>query len=84
MSYTDMAGDVKQFFADHKLTHCTLIGHSLGGKVAMAMALDPSLPSGTLSHLVSVDMSPAEGPISPEFMVGCATYAALRPHDARD
>ncbi|WFC95381.1 methionyl aminopeptidase [Malassezia brasiliensis] len=68
MSYTDMAADVKRFFADHKLKNHTLIGHSLGGKVAMAMALDPSLPSGTLSHLVSVDMSPAEGPISPEFM----------------
>ena len=41
----------------------------MGGKVVMALALDPSLPESTLSHLVSVDMSPAEGAISPEFMV---------------
>lgn len=35
----------------------------------MAVALSENLPADALSHLVSVDMSPAEGPISPEFMV---------------
>ena len=68
MSYLDMAGDIRKFFSDHKLSNATLIGHSMGGKAAQAMALDPQLPEGLLSHLVSVDMSPAEGPISPEFM----------------
>ncbi|WFD02235.1 ribonuclease III [Malassezia obtusa] len=68
MTYTDMAEDVQRFFEDRSLTDCALIGHSLGGKVAMAMALSPERPSDMLSHLVSVDMSPAEGPISKEFM----------------
>lgn len=33
----------------------------------MAFALDPSLPKNMLSRLVVVDISPAVGPISPEF-----------------
>lgn len=33
----------------------------------MAFALDPSLPKDLLSHLVVVDISPAVGPVSPEF-----------------
>ncbi|QRV90406.1 alpha/beta hydrolase family protein [Ceratobasidium sp. AG-Ba] len=33
----------------------------------MAFALDPALPKDLLSHLVVVDISPAVGPISPEF-----------------
>lgn len=68
MSYLDMASDVRKFFDDKNLSDMTLIGHSMGGKVVMAMALDPNLPDHMLSHLISVDMSPAEGPISPEFM----------------
>ncbi|WFD31162.1 methionyl aminopeptidase [Malassezia sp. CBS 17886] len=68
MTYVDMAEDVRRFIDDHHLSNLALVGHSLGGKVAMAVALDPTLRTGTLSHLVSVDMSPAAGPISPEFM----------------
>lgn len=71
MTYRDMASDVERFFDDHKLKRTALIGHSLGGKVVMALALNPHRRSDMLSHLVSVDMSPAEGPISPEFMVRC-------------
>ena len=33
----------------------------------MAFALDPSIPKDLLSHLVVVDITPAVGPISPEF-----------------
>ncbi|WFD27787.1 ribonuclease III [Malassezia nana] len=68
MTYSDMADDVKAFLQEQKLSNVALVGHSMGGKVAMTVALDPSLPENTLSHLVSVDMSPAEGAISPEFM----------------
>jgi hypothetical protein len=38
-----------------------------GGKVAMAFALNPALPTDMLSRLVVVDISPAVGPVSPEF-----------------
>lgn len=69
MTYLDMATDVKSFLQQKNLTNVTLVGHSMGGKVVMALALDPSLPENTVSHLISVDMSPAEGAISPEFMV---------------
>lgn len=68
MTYSDMAADVKGFLQDHQLEKVTLIGHSLGGKVAMALALDPERPSNLLAQLVSVDMSPAVGAISSEFM----------------
>lgn len=67
MTYADMAADVQRFLERESLQDVALIGHSLGGKVAMALALNPALPSGTLSHLVSVDMTPAKGPISAEF-----------------
>jgi len=46
-----------------------LVGHSLGGKVMMTYALDPAYRPSRVSHLVSVDMSPAAGAISKEFMV---------------
>ena len=68
MTYLDMAGDIEKFFSDKQLSNVTLIGHSMGGKVAQTMALNPRLPSHALSHLISVDMTPAAGPISPEFM----------------
>lgn len=69
MTYAHMANDVKMFLQEQQLSNVTVIGHSMGGKVVMSLALDPSLPENTLSHLVSVDMSPAEGAISSEFMV---------------
>lgn len=67
MDYTAMAGDILQFCKTNSLSDVSLVGHSLGGKVVMAFALDPSLPKGMLSRLVVVDVSPAVGPISPEF-----------------
>lgn len=68
MTYSDMAGDIRKFISDKQPSRVALIGHSMGGKAVMSVALDPELQKDTLSHLVSVDMSPAEGRISPEFM----------------
>jgi len=39
----------------------------MGGKVAMAMALHPSLPSTLLSRLIVADISPARARLSSEF-----------------
>ncbi|PKI82483.1 ribonuclease III [Malassezia vespertilionis] len=68
MTYEDMAGDVHAFIQEQRLNKVALIGHSLGGKVAMTLALNPAVPQGTLSHMISVDMSPSQGAISPGFM----------------
>ncbi len=67
LAYADMAADVLRFLQDHKLRNIMLIGHSMGGKVVQALALDPHLPKDALKCLVSVDIAAARGPISKEF-----------------
>lgn len=69
MQYYEMAGDLLRFFDEHSIRRAILVGHSLGGKAVQSVALDPDLPDDCLSHLISVDMSPARGPLSPEFAV---------------
>ncbi|MEX2454776.1 MAG: alpha/beta fold hydrolase [Rhodospirillaceae bacterium] len=55
MSYGEMAEDVAGFIAAHGLEGAVVIGHSMGGKVAMRLALDdPALLGG----LVVVDIAP--------------------------
>jgi esterase len=55
MSFNAMAGDVAAFIEHHGLRPATVIGHSLGGKVAMRLALSrPSL----VDRLVVVDVAP--------------------------
>lgn len=38
-----------------------------GGKVAMSLALSPTLPSNLLSHLIVADIAPSRGALSKEF-----------------
>ncbi|KAI1827557.1 alpha beta hydrolase fold family [Xylaria intraflava] len=53
--YVAMADDVAGFISEHGLKESTLIGHSMGAKTAMTLALDqPSL----VSDIVSVDNAP--------------------------
>jgi len=54
-SLAAMAGDVRVFMAAHGLKRATLVGHSLGGKVAMQFAA--SYPR-QVTCLVVVDMAP--------------------------
>ncbi|GAA5916215.1 uncharacterized protein JCM6883_000692 [Sporobolomyces salmoneus] len=64
-SYEDLAADVRTFIQEEqKLDDCVVVGHSMGGKVAMALALGGCEP---LSKLVVVDIAPGVGKISPEF-----------------
>ncbi|GAA5822602.1 hypothetical protein JCM5353_005500 [Sporobolomyces roseus] len=64
-SYEDLAADVKGFIQqEKKLDDCIVVGHSMGGKVAMALALEGC---DALSKLVVVDIAPGVGKISPEF-----------------
>jgi len=66
MTYEAMAGDIKRFIMDKGLKDVALLGHSMGGKVAMAYAL--SLKAIPLSHLIVVDIAPSIGSLSPEFI----------------
>ncbi len=55
MSYHDMAADVRALMDRLGLSQVTLIGHSLGGKVAMQLALETP---ERVSMLVVVDIAP--------------------------
>lgn len=55
MNYGVMAGDVSAFIRETIGTACSVVGHSMGGKVAMQLALEqPQL----INTLVSVDIAP--------------------------
>jgi pimeloyl-ACP methyl ester carboxylesterase len=45
----------------------TLLGHSMGGKVAMTLALHPDTPKSLLKNLIVEDVSPIKGRLSNEF-----------------
>ncbi len=55
MDYPLMAADVEKFFTAQKIENVCVIGHSMGGKVAMQFALD--FPA-RVKKLVVVDMAP--------------------------
>ena len=55
MSYELMAADVIEFMDDNDVERCHVLGHSMGGKVAMQMALQ--YPR-RISALVVVDVAP--------------------------
>ncbi len=55
MSYESMAADVFQFISDNNLQQLAIVGHSMGGKVAMTMALQkPEL----IRQMVIIDIAP--------------------------
>lgn len=55
MTYQYMAADVIGFINDHNLTKVNIIGHSMGGKLAMFLALNKPL---LIKKLVVVDIAP--------------------------
>lgn len=61
MSYASMAGDVAEFLDTHRFDRVHLLGHSLGGKVAMHFALTHP---ARVHKLVVVDIAPR--PYAPE------------------
>ncbi|MCY4265394.1 MAG: alpha/beta fold hydrolase [Gammaproteobacteria bacterium] len=61
LNYPVMAEDIRQFMAQQGLGQCAILGHSMGGKVAMQLALEtPHL----VNRLVVVDIAPAGYPQS--------------------
>lgn len=55
VSFAAMAGDVRDFIIEHGLASPVVVGHSLGGKVAMVLALTQPDAVGAL---VLVDIAP--------------------------
>jgi esterase len=55
MDLPSMAADIVELMDDLKLSSATLIGHSLGGKVAMQVALNSS---ERVTNLVVIDIAP--------------------------
>jgi pimeloyl-ACP methyl ester carboxylesterase len=53
--YASMIADVHHFIEHLGLSEVTLLGHSMGGKIAMSFALKYPL---LVSHLIVVDISP--------------------------
>ncbi|EEQ29104.1 putative ribonuclease III [Microsporum canis] len=63
-TYRDMAEDVEKFIDNHKLEKPVLLGHSMGAKAAMLLALrSPDL----VSAVISVDNSPTSTRLSESF-----------------
>jgi len=59
MSYGDMVEDLRASFRARGIDHAALLGHSMGGKIAMLMAL---LHPDEVDGLVIVDIAPAANP----------------------
>jgi pimeloyl-ACP methyl ester carboxylesterase len=55
MSYSEMAEDVRELMDSQGLRHASILGHSMGGKTAMQLAL--SHPE-RVEKLVVVDIAP--------------------------
>ena len=55
VSYQAMAGDILQLLDDQQVDEAILVGHSMGGKLAMWLALSAA---DRVSRLVPVDMAP--------------------------
>jgi len=61
-SIADLAEDVYQFTQALGVSHCSLVGHSLGGGVALQLAVaHPQL----VDRLVLINSAPAEGLVTP-------------------
>ena len=55
MTYEEMAEDVAGFMTEHDIENATVMGHSMGGKVAMRLALDAP---ERIKALIVVDIAP--------------------------
>ncbi len=73
MSYPAMAEDVLESLRARNALPCVLVGHSMGGKVAMAAALEAP---GAISRLLVADIAPVTYP--PVFRTYAQAMAALR------
>ncbi len=73
MSYPQLAADVRALLDRHQVARCALLGHSMGGKVAMRFALESP---HRVARLVVVDIAPRPTGSGHEALIG-AMQAAL-------
>ncbi|KAG2017614.1 hypothetical protein CC2G_007113 [Coprinopsis cinerea AmutBmut pab1-1] len=67
MTYQTMAEDVRHFLETHGLNNVSLLGHSMGAKVAMSIALslaEKNPKDETISRLIVADMAPVKAELS--------------------
>jgi esterase len=82
MDYHAMAADVAAFMDHMEIAQSAICGHSMGGKVAMQMALD--YPDRVL-RLVVADIAPVEYPPGHrDVFAGLAAVEAARPPGRRE
>ncbi|KAB8069767.1 Alpha/Beta hydrolase protein [Aspergillus leporis] len=62
--YMELAMDVECFIKDHQLNNATLIGHSMGAKTALTLALNSP---GLVSKVIAIDNCPIHLPLTEEF-----------------
>ncbi|KAF8071586.1 alpha/beta-hydrolase [Lyophyllum atratum] len=67
MTYESMAADVHHFITKNQLADVSVLGHSMGGKVAMTLALSSPVPT-SLSNLIVSDIAPTRSSLSPAFV----------------
>jgi esterase len=76
MGFADMAEDVLETLRHHGALPCAVVGHSLGGKVAMAAALEAP---GAVERLLVADIAPVRYPPHFHGFVAAMQAIALRP-----
>ncbi len=81
MHYPAMAADVASFIEAMNLAPCRVLGHSMGGKVAMQLALErPDL----VDRLVVADIAPVQYPAHHDHVLaGLDAVAAAAPGDRK-
>ena len=78
MSYGEMVEDLRASFRARGIDDAAVLGHSMGGKTAMLMAL---LHPGEVGRLVVVDIAPAANP--PNLLAYIRAMRALDLHGVR-
>lgn len=77
MDYAVMAEDLSQFFTDAKLDKASLLGHSMGGKVAMRFIADHPK---SVDKLMVVDIAPRSYPPTHRPLLAALTALELSDH----
>ena len=75
MNYTVMTEDLREFLSEHGLSNVCLLGHSMGGKVAMQFATESP---EWIDKLVIVDISPKAYPPSHQLLLDAMQNLELR------
>lgn len=90
MTYTAMAADLLRFLEhiNHSSVseeeNISLLGHSMGGKVVMTLALHPETPRSLLRNLIVEDISPVQGRLSSEFTAYANAMKAIMERQCKD